>query len=101
AGLPGVADGDEPAGVEVAGGREVVVLRGEHGVEPGEERAAAVEVRGALVEAEGGEGVQGRLGDAGGVHAAGGSGLPLAAPEVGAGEVGVAGQAGVEDDVRE
>ncbi|CAM5632953.1 hypothetical protein SFUMM280S_09462 [Streptomyces fumanus] len=104
AGLPGVDDRREAPAAQVAAGEEVVVPGGEPGVEPGEEAPAAGPVGVRPVHQPGGQGVHGRLDDAGGLRGGGrarrvaGPGGP---PEAGARKVGVLGDGGVEDDVRD
>ncbi|MCQ0020135.1 hypothetical protein LUX39_45755 [Actinomadura madurae] len=99
--LPRVADGDEAAGAEVAAAGEVAVLGVQLRVEVREERPAGLQVGGAFVQAEGREGVQGRLGEAGGLDAVRGVRLPFAVPQVRAREERVPVEGRVEHDVGE
>lgn len=104
AGLPGVEHGGESGAAQVAGAGEVVVPGGEARAQPGQEAAGAGGLRVGGVDEPGGEGVDGRLDDAGGLDGGGGSGRGArgrGAPEVGAREVGVEGDGRVEDDVRD
>ena len=102
--FPGVHDGRERPPAQIPAVQQIAVPGGQPGIHPGEETAGPRQSGVGAVDQPDGQRVHRWLHDAGGLYGARGArGAPRGrgAPEVGAREVGVERDGGVEDDVRD